>query len=106
MLRRSFLTILLCGALSAGALAEPIAWNQVERGSMAASLDSLPVFGQGQLDQPSRAEESPNHPEFVRLPDGRIVPYGPGVICNENCVENFSGSPHSRRWLVIPPIIV
>ena len=113
MLRSSCLTILLCLCLSFGAQAEPIGWNQIERNLisrvsfMTDPLSPAAALPQGQLDQPLSAEESPNHPEFVRLPDGRIVPYGRGVICDENCVEDFSES--SRRpklWLIAPPIIV
>src|SRR5215216_4345607 len=39
----------------------------------------------GQAGQAGTAQESDTHPEFVRLPDGRIVRYGPGIVCDENC---------------------
>jgi hypothetical protein len=113
MLRKSFLAILLCGWLAVGAQAEPIGWHQIERDFLASSRlassaqAALPTFAQGQADQRPRTEESAEHPEFVRLPDGRIVPYGQGVICAENCVESFAeDSPRrSRLWLIVPPVI-
>jgi PEP-CTERM motif len=55
------------------------------------------------------AQESPTHPEFVRLPDGRIVRYGPGVLCDENCVEPVTPAafrePGPRWWWIVPPVI-
>jgi hypothetical protein len=112
MLRQSFLTILLCGCLGVGAQAEPIALGQIERNlaapprSFIASREPAAAFAQGQLDQQPRAEEGTAHPEFVRLPDGRIVPYGQGVICAENCVESFTETAHRPRWwYFVPPVI-
>jgi hypothetical protein len=58
--------------------------------------------------QAGTAQESPNHPEFVRLPDGRIVRYGPGVLCDENCVEPVTPAafrePGPNLWW-IPPVV-
>jgi hypothetical protein len=41
------------------------------------------------------------------LPDGRIVKYGPGVICDENCVEAvpLGRARVSRNWYVLPPLL-
>lgn len=65
--------------------------------------------GQGQQEQAGTAQESPTHPEFVRLPDGRIVRYGPGIICDENCVEPIAPAafrgPGPGFWWIIPPIV-
>lgn len=61
-----------------------------------------------QQPQSPVAKESPNHPEFVRLPDGRIVRYGPGILCEENCAEPAAPAAFregSRLWWIIPPII-
>ncbi len=54
------------------------------------------------------AVESLDQPEFVRLADGRLIPYGPGVICSDACIEsevlaNPSGFP--RKWLIALPLI-
>jgi hypothetical protein len=49
--------------------------------------------------------ESLEHPEFVRLSDGRMVPYGAGVNCTDVCVESEvipNGFP--RKWLIALPI--
>lgn len=59
--------------------------------------------------QAGAAQESSTHPEFVRLPDGRIVRYGPGIICDENCVEPIAPAafrgPGPALWWIIPPIV-
>lgn len=59
--------------------------------------------------QPAKAEESQTHPPFVRLPDGRIVPYGPGIICEDDCVEPLTPtafrSPAPRLWFIVPPLL-
>ncbi|MEP7337842.1 MAG: PEP-CTERM sorting domain-containing protein [Acidobacteriota bacterium] len=63
----------------------------------------------GQTGQTSTAQESDTHPEFVRLPDGRIVRYGPGIVCDENCVEPIAPAafrgPGPGFWWIVPPII-
>lgn len=68
--------------------------------------------GRQQGQQPQEAgvaQESPTHPEFVRLPDGRIVRYGPGIVCDENCVEPIAPAafrgPGPGLWWIVPPII-
>jgi hypothetical protein len=89
-------------------MADPITYPQVHqfRGPLASPGLAL-RFDDPPQDQ-ARAQESANHPEFVRLPDGRLVPYGPGVICTENCAEPFEAavppSPH-RWWLAVPPLV-
>jgi len=109
MLRKFCVTIILCTCLAAGAQAEPISWHQIGRASMgqtrSGSNEPLPPFGHGQMDQTSRTG-SIEQPEFVRLPDGRMVPYGQGVVCNENCVEGFAEEAvrRPRLWLIAPLI--
>jgi hypothetical protein len=41
------------------------------------------------------------------LPDGRIVKYGPGVICDEGCVDAvpLARARVSRSWYVLPPLL-
>jgi len=62
----------------------------------------------GQSQSGATAQESPNHPEFVRLPDGRIVRYGPGILCDENCVEPVTPAafrePGPRIWWLVPAV--
>lgn len=59
--------------------------------------------------QAGTAQESATHPEFVRLPDGRIVRYGPGIICDENCIEPVAPAafrgPGPGLWWILPPVI-
>jgi len=67
-----------------------------------------PPSQSGQSQSGGAAQESPNHPEFVRLPDGRIVRYGPGILCDENCVEPVTPEafrePGPRMWWLIPAV--
>jgi hypothetical protein len=76
---------------------------------MAQSRNGAPLsaLAQGQQDQQASAISGNEHPEFVRLPDGRIVPFGQGVICAENCLEGFEeDAPRRLRlWLIAPPLI-
>ena len=51
-----------------------------------------------------RAEASPvfpQDPEYVRLSDGRLVKFGPGVICDERCAEAVAPVDDNRRRSVI-----
>ncbi|MEO6723722.1 MAG: PEP-CTERM sorting domain-containing protein [Blastocatellia bacterium] len=69
-----------------------------------------PSQDQGQNPQgQATAQESQERPEFVRLPDGRIVRYGPGIVCDENCVEPIAPAafrgPGPSLWWIVPPII-
>jgi PEP-CTERM motif-containing protein len=121
MVRRTLTAWLLCTLLAQAASADPITYRQL-RPDAGVAFTRIPVptvvadattkrkkEGQqaGQDNQAPRAQESPNHPEFVRLPDGRIVKYGPGVICDENCVEAvpLGRARVSRTWYVLPPLL-
>lgn len=106
MIRRFAVCLLLCGLLAVGTQADPINYQQVrqQRGALAAK--PAPMSLALHSDDPSQdaqvsSQESGKQPEFVRLPDGRIVPYGQGVICSENCAEPFAAiapaSPHLLR---------
>jgi hypothetical protein len=120
--REKFVCLLICCAIAQGAFADTITYQQLQRdqGGRTLTTAQAPTVArtdqnhQGQNQAPSmtaqgsRAVESANHPEFVRLPDGRIVRYGPGVICDENCVDAvspaaFRGEGPSKWWLA-PPI--
>lgn len=121
MIRRTLTSLLLCTLWAQAAFADPITYRQL-RQDAGAAFTRIPApavvadtttkrkqGGQnaGQDNQAPRAQESPNHPEFVRLPDGRIVKYGPGVICDENCVEAvpLGRARVSRNWYVLPPLL-
>ncbi len=127
MVRRILTSVLLSTLFVQVALADPVTYRQLrpegDAGSAAftrpppqpAIVDNTTTKRpQGQTQssgntqgQGARAQESPNRPEFVRLPDGRIVKYGPGIICDENCVEAvpLARARVSRSWYVLPPLL-
>ncbi len=123
MVRRILTSVLLSTLFVQMALADPVTYRQLRQDAGAAFtrlpqpaiVDNTPTQQpQGQTQssgntqgQGARAQESPNHPEFVRLPDGRIVKYGPGIICDENCVEAvpLARARVSRSWYVLPPLL-
>jgi hypothetical protein len=102
-LRRVAAVSLICCALAQSVPADPVTYQQLQQNNQ----------GQGQSQQSQSqsgvAQESPNHPEFVRLPDGRIVRYGPGVLCDETCVEPVTPAafrePGPRMWWIVPPMV-
>jgi hypothetical protein len=121
MFRHILTSLLLCALGVQAVFADPITYRQL-RQDAGAAFTRIPVptvvadasttkrkqSGQNAQDnQAPRAQESPTHPEFVRLPDGRIVKYGPGVICDENCVEAvpLGRAKTSHTWYVLPPLL-
>ena len=121
------LRALICCAVAQVALADSVTYQQLQQKQEnrpqggAPSTPAVPAQNQDQQNkqgqnQPAKsgqsqsgvAQESPDHPEFVRLPDGRIVRYGPGVLCDENCVEPVTPSafrePGPRMWWLIPAV--
>lgn len=121
---RSFAACLaMCGILAQGVLADSITYRQLrqDQSRQTVTVASVPKAvrtndqqDQGQQGQQSQqqsvaAQESLTHPEFVRLPDGRIVRYGPGIICEENCVEPIAPAafrgPGPALWWIVPPIV-
>lgn len=116
------MAVLMFGMAAEGALADSITYQQLRQDSAdrprtvtnspTVARTDVPAQQQGQAQsqgQAPKAQESPNHPEFVRLPDGRIVRYGPGILCDENCVEPVTPAafrePGSRWWWIVPPIV-
>lgn len=101
---RPTLTMILCGALVCGAQAGPIQFSQIGE-AQAGQVTNRPI-----TSQPTSGGvvvESLEQPEFVRLSDGRLIPYGPGVICSDICVEPpVTENPPglSRKWLIAIPI--
>lgn len=120
MVRRIFTFVILSALFTQAALADSVTYRQLQPDTSAAftrlpAVTNLPTpqgtGANGPKDQTqgqgARAQESINHPEFVRLPDGRIVKYGPGIICDENCVDAMplARSRVSRSWYVLPPVL-
>lgn len=123
MLRRTITHLLLTALFAQVALADPITYRQLRQDSgvaygrvpvpAVASNEDAKTKAQpnnppaGQEPSSARVQESANHPEFVRLPDGRIVKYGPGVICDEGCVDAvpLARARVSRNWYALPPLL-
>jgi len=122
----AILRALICCAVAQVTLADSVTYQQLQqkqenRPQGGGGAPAVPTQNQDQQNkqgqnQPAKsgqsqsgvAQESPDHPEFVRLPDGRIVRYGPGVLCDENCVEPVTPSafrePGPRMWWLIPAV--
>jgi hypothetical protein len=117
MFRQTLTALLFSSTLLQAAFADPITYRQLRHDSGAARIPAPTVVSNddtrskpqspGQNTPGPRAQESSNHPEFVRLPDGRIVKYGPGVICDEGCVDAvpLARARVSRNWYVLPPLL-
>jgi hypothetical protein len=123
VVRQFLIGLLACAVIAQGVLADSITYQQLrqETASRASVVASTPTVaragGQNPQEQTPRqgsaqapvAKESPNHPEFVRLPDGRIVRYGPGILCDENCVEPVTPAAFResgpRWWWIVPPVV-
>lgn len=103
MIRRFAVCLLFCCLLAVSTQADPITYQQVRQQRGAPAKPASLTLRSNELEAQVSSQEGANHPEFVRLPDGRIVPYGPGVVCSENCAEPFAaaapGSPRLLRWL-------
>ena len=118
MVRRVFICILLTALVGQTAWADPITYQQLNPGA-GASFTRVPTqvssaqdialnTGHPTSDRAGReTRETVNAPEFVRLADGRIVKNGPGIVCDENCVEAvpLARAKVSRNWYVLPPLL-
>lgn len=104
---RQLPTLLLCALLAVGAQASPVTWSQLTSGSILTLNSPAPGAAPSpSSDRATGAADAGTPPEFVRLPDGRIVPYGPGVICADVDVKDeVITESRSRRWLIAVPII-
>lgn len=126
MFRSILTTVLLSTLFVQVTLADPVTYRQLRQDASTtftripqpALVDQTSSKQPGQTQNPAsgsgntpaqggQTQESPNHPEFVRLPDGRIVKYGPGIICDENCIEAIplARARVSRNWYVLPPLL-
>lgn len=108
---RLIATIILCGVLAVSAQASPINFSHIgdaQSGRQTnGSATSQSSTNSSDNVNASLTVESLDHPEFVRLADGRMIPYGSGMICSDACVEsaafaNPSGFP--RKWLIALPL--
>lgn len=110
MKSRLLITSILSVTLAFSAQASPISFAQIgdtQSGRTPNGGSSAPPAPTTTPEQAtsSLTVESLDHPEFVRLADGRLVPYGPGVNCSDACVESAvipNGFP--RKWLIALPI--
>jgi hypothetical protein len=108
-MQRLCVRILLLCLLVGTVRAEPISFQQIRQ-------DVSQSATQAASQQPAQAPANPAQagetrdgqtqegapPQFVRLPDGRIVPYGPGTICrveSEEMAERID-EPGHRKWLL------
>jgi hypothetical protein len=110
--------LVLCVLVVAQAHAAPVTYqqvlNQAKPQAQQPATDNKGV--NGQTPQPT-ISESTDRPDFVRLADGRIVEYGPGVICSDACVPSEAAGPDDpselrtavagvNPWLIAVPAIV
>ncbi len=105
MFRLLVVFILIGGILGRSVAADPVTCQQVpqEHNKQLArqvATSATPAEQTSQVQSP-QTEVQGELPKFVRLPDGRIVPYGPGVVCTENCVEPFEAKLPNRPRLLV-----
>ena len=110
---RLVLCVLLVGQAYAAPITYPQVSNQIGQQTQPSTTDSKGVSSQAQ----TKISESSDRPEFVRLADGRIVPYGPGVVCTDDCVQSEAFGPENptelqsavtglNPWLLAVPAII
>jgi PEP-CTERM motif len=108
-MRNCKLTLLLCLVLMVGVQAGPIGYQQIDQQAQQKTNN-----GNNAPAQPTGGE---SNPEIVRLADGRIVPFGAGVICSDNCVGadaidapfdlgKIAGVRGINPWLIGVPVAV
>ncbi len=106
---RSFLTIILCGAVAVGAQAGPVSYGQIQEAQNNGQSKTATSTTSTTPSADQITVESLEHPEFVKLADGRIIPYGAGVACSDSCVgadiieRNNPG--FNKKWLLAVPVI-
>jgi PEP-CTERM motif len=106
---RSLLTIILCGAVASGAQASPISLGQIQETQNSGQSKTATSTSTTTPNADQITVESLEHPEFVKLADGRIIPYGAGVACSDSCVgadiieRNNPG--FNKKWLLAVPVI-
>ncbi|MFN7930757.1 MAG: PEP-CTERM sorting domain-containing protein [Blastocatellia bacterium] len=113
-MRTLTLHLVLCVVLLTRVVATPVSYEQVA--SRVGQATPQAETKKNDTQQPvGKVSEGSDKPDFVRLIDGRIVPYGPGLICSDECVQSdalaLSDEPLSRttpagfhRWWLAFPI--
>jgi hypothetical protein len=103
---RILIFCLLAGAVKA----DPIYYRQVAqdaaRPQQEPTAAPTATGDTPQSGQPAEVQDGAP-PQFVRLPDGRIVPYGPGTVCrveSEDSAELVEDRGR-RRWLIAVPLV-
>jgi hypothetical protein len=107
--------LLLCFLLATRVVATPIAYEQVV--TQVKPGQQTTETPKTDSQQPTvKIVESGDKPEFVRLADGRIVPYGPGIVCTDDCIQSealaFDDTPPQlptrvfKPWLFALPAVV
>ena len=113
-MRNLTLRLIFCFLLATRVVATPLSYGQVAS-----------QVGQGQPQSDTKKPQQPpgkisgssEKPDFVQLIDGRIVPYGPGIVCSDECVQSDAMALSDevaprlaptgvRPWLLAIPAIV
>ncbi len=92
------LRILLCLILAIGVKASPVTYQQVDQKAQNPTNRSATQQSSAQGTLPA---DNPS-PDFVRLSDGRIVPFGPGLICTDDCIQSEAVSTDGLRAVGLP----
>lgn len=122
MQRKILAVLALIACLSLTVNADPINWQQIGRRTtqqqafVETSQESATANVQAQITSANNGQTQSNSvssgeselPRFVTLPDGRIVAYGAGVICDENCVAGVEETTSRRPifWYVAIPAAI
>ena len=122
--RRIAMVSLTCCVLAGSVLADTVTYQRLQQNQSGAATTQNASRPKDQGQQNSQGQgqsaslppsdsasglvkESLNPPDFVRLPDGRIVRYGPGVLCDQNCVAPVTPAafrgPSSTVWWYVTP---
>jgi hypothetical protein len=102
---RPVMTIILCGAMTFAAQAGSVSYDQIQAAQNVGQTQTSALVPSTSTDQIT--VESLEHPEFVKLADGRIIPYGPGVSCSDSCVgaDILEKEGFNKKWLYAVPVI-
>lgn len=101
-MRTLTIRLVLCFLFATQAVATPLNYGQIaqQAGQSQQPTDAKKSDSQ----QPTgRISESGEKPEFVQLTDGRIVPYGPGIVCSDECIQSDALALSDEALPRIPP---
>lgn len=113
-MRTLTLHLVLCVVFLTRVTAMPVTYEQV---AGRVKQGAQPTDSQkNNPQQPTgKLPDGNDKPEYVRLTDGRIVPYGPGLICSDECIQSdalaLNDEPlpdlartGGRRWAFMLPL--